>query len=233
MAKKKIRYKTVRVINPSRSADEVFDEDEHEHVPGKACCNSCAKNRPCETTCNPKKTGKRGALYLYEIEYARRQNPEPESLRTSHWAYDEAHALEQFYENDDDWRARKIARVSDKPRQRWHWTKLNPKKNVGKAPRSRAERIESEAGVSVASLAEAKRLARQRADYQRVTQFIYEEMDYDLYHVGPNRLYSSYYKYRDEVRPRTRAKTRRNTVVTNHERHLLNIARRLARGEHR
>lgn len=71
------------------------------------------------------KQGAHGKLYRYEIEY---KDPDPGCpvFEWRCWAYNSEHAIEKFYEGpeDNDWELLRIARMSDRPRSSWKWTKL-------------------------------------------------------------------------------------------------------------
>ncbi len=67
------------------------------------------------------KPGKHGTLHLFEIAYTdkpERDDGQPYYNGTSRvWAYDADHAVEKFYDGEDDsgWRATSIKRVSASP----------------------------------------------------------------------------------------------------------------------
>jgi len=68
------------------------------------------------------KQGKHGTLYLHAIEY---DDPSDRGFLPDIWrtyAYDFEHALDRFYEGDQFFRPRRIARVrSDRGQHRWNW----------------------------------------------------------------------------------------------------------------
>lgn len=68
------------------------------------------------------KPGKHGTLYLYAIKYRDKYDSVAPEFEQRTWAYSEEHALDRFYDTDDDgWLVLAFARVIEGPSHRMTW----------------------------------------------------------------------------------------------------------------
>lgn len=71
------------------------------------------------------KPGRHGTLILHEIVYTDDGDGGCPEFSVRVWAYTIEHAVEKFYDTDDDgWKALRIAIVREAPKHNWTWHKV-------------------------------------------------------------------------------------------------------------